>query len=295
MGTGVTITVLHPDKAVAEAAVGDAFSEIERVEQLMSLYRPDSQLSILNRTGALEHPHPDVVRVLRAADDLWERTEGAFDVTVQPLWQLYSRCARQGLSPTEADLREAQAKIGCRQIHISPELIHLDQYGVQITLNGMAQGFAADAARHALEARGITHALIDAGEIGAVGQNLEKEKWRIGIKHPRNPSQFLGVARLQDRCLATSGDYETCFSDDFRENHLFDPRTGRSPSELASVSVAAPTAFEADALSTAVFILGPEKGRALVESVPETDALFVTKSGRVERTTGFPVHPLKPV
>jgi thiamine biosynthesis lipoprotein len=289
LGTDVVFTVFHGDQQVAELAIDEASARIEHIERLMSLYRPDSQLSILNRKGVLRNPHPDLLSILRKARELSKLTQGAFDITVQPLWDLYAKCLRRGTLPTAEDIRTVRQKVGWQHVHIQPDLIRMNKAGVQVTLNGMAQGLAADVAQQALKARGIEHALIDAGEFSAVGPPLRKGAWHIGIKHSRKPTERLCKTGLRDRCLSTSGDYETRFSDDYRHHHLFDPRTGVSPTELSSVSVAAPNALEADALSTAIFILGVNKGKQLVESMDQVDALLVTKTGRVERTQGFAV------
>jgi len=290
LGTDVRLTVFHRNAAVAERAVASAFDAIEQVESLMSLYRADSQLSQLNATGLLENPHPQLVEVLEAAMQLSQQSNSAFDVTVQPLWQVHAQASETGVQPTEAIIQEARSKIDWRQVEISADGIRLGREGMQITLNGIAQGFAADAATRALTVHGIESALIDAGEVGSVGRHGQRgDAWSVGVKHPRQPGDLLALAQLEGRCLATSGDYETHFSADFERHHLFDPRTGYSANELAGVSVAAPTAFQADALSTAVFVLGPDAGRELLESIPGADGLFVSKSGHVSRTSGFPL------
>ncbi|MGB0744358.1 MAG: FAD:protein FMN transferase [Opitutales bacterium] len=289
LGTKVAITVFHPDKSTAAKAIQAAFDAIDKVEQHMSLYQNESQLSRLNRTGRIENPHPELVRVLRTATRISQRTGGAFDVTVQPLWKLYSENSAQGTLPTESDILEARSKVDWRRIEISDTEIRLKGDGTLVTLNGIAQGYAADAAYRALREHNVEHALIDSGEIGSYGTKPDKENWTIGIRHPRKQDELLGLAGLENRCLATSGDYETRFSEDYKNNHLFDPRTGHSPVETASVSVAAKTALEADALSTAAFILGPEKGIQLIQTTTGADALFVYKNGRVTSTAGFPL------
>jgi len=290
LGTDIFMTVFHEDRAVAGRAIEAAFAEIERVEQIMSLYRPGSQLSVLNRTGHLRNPHPDLLGILRKSRSLSERTGGAFDVTVQPLWEVYSRCRREGRLPGESELRLARAKVGWQHMRLSDDEILMEKAGCQITLNGIAQGFAADAALRLLEAKGIRHALVDAGEFAAHGRPAGREAWKVAIKHPRRVEPFAAQVPLKDFCLATSGDYETYFSPDFRDNHLLDPRTGRSPLHFASVTVLAPTACEADALSTALFVLGLDKGRKLLESTPGTDALWIAKDGTAGWTPGFPAE-----
>ena len=162
--------------------------------------------------------------------------------------------------------------------------------GTKITFNGIAQGYATEHARAVLASQGISHAMVDVGELAAMGDKPPGEPWKVGIQHPRQEDAYVWVAGLKDRALATSGDYETRFSEDRRFNHIFDPATGRSPTEFASVSIAAPKASQADGLSTAVFVLGYEKGLKLVSRTPGADVLFVFKDGRVVATPEFPTE-----
>lgn len=288
LGTQVKITVFHADESIANQAIDAALERIEHVEQLMSLYRPDSQLSRLNRLGVLRHPHPDLVAVLSNAAELSKRTDGAFDVTVQPLWNLYVDRAATGALPSKSEIEKILQRIGWQHVDIKPDFISLNRAGIQITLNGVAQGLAADLAQQALKERGIEHALIDAGELNAIGSPVRRDSWHVAVKHPRQTGNIVKTG-LQDRCLSTSGDYATRFTDDHQHHHLLDPRTGLSPAQFASVSVAAPSALEADALSTALFILDPYEAKEMVESLDGVDALFVSKSGEIVTTEGFPV------
>jgi thiamine biosynthesis lipoprotein len=289
LGTQVKITLFHDDADLAEKAMNNAFAAIEQVEQLMSIYRPNSQLSQLNREGHLNSPHPDFLRVLETANHLSKRSKGAFDITIQPLWKLYYESSQRNASPNKKAIETALTKVDWHQLEISPQAITLHHPGAAITLNGIAQGYAADVACQALRSHGIHSALIDTGEIGTIGTHVQKNEWTIGIKHPRNAEALLGLAALRGRCLATSGDYETRFSDDYQNHHLLDPRTGRSPEELSSVSVVAPTAMQSDLLSTAVFLMGLQDGKKLIENTPNTEAWFVTKSGEQITTTNFPL------
>ena len=207
LGTEIAITAFHADPKMAEKAIAGAFAAIDEVEQVMSLYRPDSQLSQLNRSGSLAHPDPRLVQVLERAAELSVQSDGAFDVTVQPLWVSYEEAALNNTLPSEA----AIAAVDWRMVSVSTETLSFRQPGMAITLNGIAQGLAADAARQALRDHGVEHALIDSGEIGAIGTHADKDHWSIGIKDPRTTADLLGVAALRDRCLATSGDYETTF------------------------------------------------------------------------------------
>jgi thiamine biosynthesis lipoprotein len=281
---------LHIDRRQGQAAIEAAFAELELVEQLMSIYRPQSQVSRLNRDGELKSPHPYFVEVLRTAREMSAKSDGAFDITVQPLWAVFDEAKKSGTLPTEAAIAQARAKVDWRRVEISDTRVRLGKEGMAITLNGIAQGFAADKATAALRAHGVEHALIDTGEIGTLGLKENGDAWTVGIQHPRHPDAYISLAKLAGRSLATSGDYATTFSDDFRHHHLFNPRSGYSPHELASVSIAAPSAMLADALSTAVFVLGPERGLKLAASYPQTDLLLMLKNGRTLKTENFPLQ-----
>lgn len=288
LGTKVYLTVLHPDGQEGADAIDSALLELERVEQLMSIYRKDSQLSELNRHGEINNPDPLFVDIMRIAMEWSGRSNGAFDITVQPLWEAGEHARQKGMTPDVAAVEGARGKVDWREMEISASRIRFKKNGMAVTLNGIAQGFATDRVSRVLTARGVEHALIDCGEIGTAGVNSKGQPWKVGIQHPRERDAFISVARLAGRSLATSGDYETTFTPDFRFNHLFDPRTGQSPAELASVTIAAPRATHADALSTAVFVLGPEEGMRLIETETHTDAFLVLKNGRSIATKGFP-------
>ncbi|MBI5760987.1 MAG: FAD:protein FMN transferase [Planctomycetales bacterium] len=287
LGSDVSMTVLGLSSERAERALDAAFAELETVETVMSLYRPNSQLCELNRRKMLDRPHSYLVEVLATAERTSRQTDGAFDITVQPLWQLFSACQKQGRLPSDPEIAAARRCVDWRAVECSPDRIRLRSPVEAITLNGIAQGFAADRALAALRAHGVEHALVNTGEIGCVGEKPDGRGWTAGIQHPRAPDAFVSVAALRGRSLATSGDYETMFAADFSKNHIFDPRTGESPGELASVSIAAPTAMQADALSTAAMVLGPRRTLELIASMADVDALLVMKHGRMLKSAGF--------
>lgn len=290
LGSTVTMTALHENKVVAASALEAAFAELETVEQVMSIYRPASQLCRLNRDGVCDNPHPYLVEVLQAAAAMSRRTRGAFDITIQPLWEAYWQAHARGARPTAAEVAAAHRRVDWRNVEITATGIRLSGTGTAITLNGIAQGYAADRATAALRRHGVEQALIDTGEFGALGRGTDGDGWNVGIQHPRREGAFVAVANLAGRCLATSGDYATRFDETFTSHHLIDPRTGRSAAELASVSIVAETGLAADALSTAFFVLGLEAGRELVAATPGADVLCVTKGGRIWSSPGFPLE-----
>ena len=281
------MTVLGLPSPRAERALDAAFAELETVEQVLSLYRPESQVCQLNRHRVLNRPHPYLLEVLAMAERTAELSEGAFDISVQPLWEQFAACRKQSRLPTGSEIANARACVDWRAIEFSADHVRLRAPVTAITLNGIAQGFAADRALAALRDHGVEQALVNAGEIGSLGRKSAGSDWTVGIQHPREPDSLVAIAELRGRSLATSGDYETTFTEDFAKHHIFDPRTGESPGELASVSIAAPTAMQADALSTAAMVLGPDRTLRLMETLNDVDALLVHKDGRALRTSGF--------
>ena len=288
LGARVHIQVLAPDTELAHSAIGEAFAAIEAVEQRMSLYRPNSEISRLNRHGKLRSPSASLRRVLQTATRLARRSEGAFDITIQPLWDLYHQAKQSNTPPSRAERDEALDRVDWNTLRLEEEQVTLTRPGSAITLNGIAQGVAADQAQAALRRSGIEHAIVDCGELAPLGRKAENHPWQVGIQHPRDPDAFAALIPMTDRCLATSGDYETRFSDDFTLHHILDPRTGQSPPQLASVTVAAPTATLADALSTTLLILGIKTGFELMAQFDNVDALAIMKNGERRQSPGFP-------
>lgn len=286
LGTTVRLRAAHADAAQAERALDAAAATLRAVEASMSLFRDDSELSRLNRDGRLDAPSDHLLTVLREARLVSERSGGAFDVTVQPLWSAYDRARRAGRLPTAAERIEAQARTGWQQIRIGPDRVRFLRSGMSVTLNGIAQGYAADAVRATLQAHGIEHALIDTGEFSASGRNDRGQPWSVGIEDPHDPARLLTAVRLNGRALATSADHRSAFSADRRHHHILDPATGDSPPALSSVSVVADSAMRADALTKVMFMAGPERIAALARQW-DVGVLWVDKQGRRRATAGL--------
>ena len=289
LGTQVTIQVSHEDSDLAREAIANAFAAIDEVESSMSIYRPTSQLSQLNDRGELSQASQEFISLLALGQHISQKSQGAFDLTVQPLWALYRKHQQAGTQPTDDELKNIRQWVSWKHIRITGQTIQLRSPQTQLTLNGIAQGYATDRAREELAQAGIKHALIDCGELSPIGGRSKERPWKVGIQHPREEDAFAALTGLRDRSLATSGDYASHFSADFAQHHIIDPRTGRSPSELASASVVARTATLADALSTTILVLGSVEGLRLIEQFDDVDALLITKKGRQLRSPGFPV------
>jgi thiamine biosynthesis lipoprotein len=287
-GTTISISVVHADAGLAARAIEDGLRAAQQIDRLMSIYRSDSQVYQLNRNGALAHPDPRLLEVLAQAAALSGMSGGAFDVTVQPLWRLYSQAAARGGLPRDAERRRAQALVDWRQLEFDKDIVRFRKPDMALTLNGLAQGYAADQALAAVQAHGVRDALLDTGEFVARGRKPRRRPWILGIRDPRNADALAATLYAQGCSVATSGDYECTFTPDYRHHHIFDPSLGDSPDELASVTVLAPTSVLADGLSTAFMVMGWERAHALAARLPAVDLMVIDKQGRERRSAGFP-------
>ena len=290
MGTSMSLQVAHADAAHAERALDAAIAEIRGVEDRMSLFRDDSAICELNRTGWLDHPHPDLLEILRTAQDVARRSQGVFDVTVQALWQVFAEAQKQGRLPTRKEVQAARQRVGWRGLEVSERALRLHP-GMGITLNGIAQGYAADKVKKRLQGMGIAHALVNTDEWASLGQPAHAGDWTLGVANPRDSQAFVTRIALQGRCVATSADNECTFSPDFVNHHIFDPRTGYSPTELSCVSVMAPTCVMADALTKVMFMAGWSGALPLAQAWG-VDVLIVDKQGRWKASAGLPLRPV---
>lgn len=283
LGAQVSIEIHHPDRAEAERLVERCVLEVRGLEQQFSLYRTDSAISILNRTGILVAPDADMVALLRTSLRFAEITGGAFDPTVQPLWQLHAdhfsseKPGSDGPSPLQ--LTEALAKVGYAGLLVGENRIALLRRGAAITLNGIAQGFATDRVVERLRQAGLSTTLVNMGEIRAIGARPEGTPWRVGLGDPDRPGVLTETVDLVDRAVATSAGAGFRFDAKGRFTHLFDPVTGRSPQRYRSVSVMAPTATEADALSTAFSLMPLPVIAEIVAARPNVQARITDSTG----------------
>lgn len=257
LGARASITLAHPDAAEIVTAV---LHEIDRLEDVFSLYRPDSALSRLNRDGALDAPPLELVECLGIAGAVHDATGGAFDPTVQPLWAAYAEGYAAGGMPTDPMLDAARARVGWSLLTVAPSRVAFDRPGMALTLNGIAQGYIADRVAKMLEAQGLDQILIDTGELRALGGISAGAPWPVILP---NGGRF----DLRDRALATSAPLGTSFDQAGTVGHILDPRTGLpARASMQSVSITAPTAALADALSTGLCLLnGTEAEEAIVQ------------------------------
>ena len=278
MGTLVTVTAIHRSRDLAQDAAGRAFNEMDRVVALLSRYEPSSALSVLNAEGILRAPPPELRAVVSGALRFHIASRGAFDPTVRPLVDLFRGSTR---APPSDELRQAIDLVDARRVKLRRRSIRFDRDGMGMTLDGIAKGFVVDRMAEMLAARGLEDFLIDAGgDIRSAGRREDGQPWRVAVQDPAKEGVFPDVILLTDGAVATSGSYETYFDRARTRHHIVSGRGGGSPQESLSVSAVAPTALAADALATAVFVMGPQCGRALVDSLPQCACFVVDGLGR---------------
>lgn len=286
MGAPASLAIYHEDEAAARAGIAAAVAEVARLEAIFSLFRADSALSALNRDGRLEVAPLELLELLSHARMYGELTGGAFDPTVQPLWQLYlghfTRPQPDPAGPAAAEIAAALALVDWRGIAIDGASVRLARPGMAVSLNGIAQGYVGDRVAALLQAHGLRTMLVDMGEPRALSTRPDGSAWRIGIAHPAAPDRVATTIEVVDKAVATSGGYGTLFDMEGRFTHLIDPATGRTAPARAGVTVVADTAAAADALSTALSVAPPER-RAAIVAAAKVQALFVDGDGRVER------------
>ncbi len=294
MGTYFEITIYHPDEEAARAGARAAFAEISRIERLTSNYRADSELTELNRSAARQ-PYAasdELFEIIREALVYSRMSDGAFDVTVGPLLKLWGFTKKSAALPTDRELDRTLDSIGSEKVLLDEarKSVRFARPGMEIDLGGIGKGYAVDRALDVLKRHGIKSALINAGSstIFALGSPPGKEAWEIGIEDPMDRQRLIAVVKLKNNSLSSSGDYQKFFTlNGTRYSHIIDPRTGRPAQGVYLASVIAPGAAQSDALSTAVFVLGPEKGLALLDSLNNVCGLIVAAGEGTQRYRKF--------
>jgi len=262
--------VLSPDKRAGSIV----FAEAKRIENLLSKYIPDSEISRLNRSGSLK-VSPDTFYIIKKAKELCQASAGAFDITVAPLVDLWGFTNRQYKLPAEDSIKNTLKLVGCDKIilHEKDNVVEFKFPGMKIDLGAIGKGFAIDCAVKILKENNINSCLINAGgQVYALGEK-SGSPWKVAIQNPRKP-EITGTLELKDKSVSTSGDYEQFFFENGKRYcHIIDPKTGYPvTSGVSSITVVTDSGLEADALSTAVFVLGKNRGEELLKKFPRAAA-----------------------
>ncbi len=290
MGTRVEVQLWSDDAAAAEALLSAAMAEFDRIEQAMSTYIETSEMSRVNRLAATR-PQPvsaELFTLLQKALEISALTDGAFDITYDSIGYLYDY--RAGQYPDPLEVEALLDKINYRHVLLNDErrTVAFAVPGVRINLGGIAKGYAVEQVIGLLQAAGVKHALATAGgDTRILGRRLEAP-WVVGIRDPDNADAVFTRIALEDEAISTSGDYERFFIEDgVRYHHILNPASGTSADGVRSVSVIGPSATVTDGLSTSVFVMGRERGLALIDRLPDYEALIVLSDSEYAVSAGL--------
>ncbi|MBU1862427.1 MAG: FAD:protein FMN transferase [Candidatus Omnitrophica bacterium] len=303
MGTVCEITLIDKDKGRRHEAFESAFRILRGIENSMSVFDEGSELNRIN-TSAFHKPvyvSSDLMFVVEKSIFFSTLTKGTFDITVFPLTELWNAARQRETIPTPDAIKKCMETIGYENIVVSEnargrQFVRFKKVGTKIDVGGIAKGYACDLVVASLKGRGITRALVNiGGTIFAFGKPLGKTQWSIGVRDPRSEEKMIKTIFLNEQAISTSGDYEQFFvHEGKRYSHILDPRSGHPADQVISVSVIAPSAMVADALSTSFFVLGIEQGMILATKLQKVETLFIYEKDAIQEIThteGFPLIP----
>ena len=282
LGALAGMTVWHQDYDFAQHTLLRMRSEVERLESVFSLYQPGSEIVRLNQTGRLDHPSRDFLIVLEESLRIAQLSSGAFDPTVQPLWDAYTEFYKEHPTaigtPDSHRIGLARSRVDYRALDVSSKQIRFAQAGMGLTLNGIAQGYVTDRIADLLRNEGFDHAMVELGETRAIGERPEGGAFKVRLMNPNAPDHVERSVELANSSLAVSGGYGMRFAGS-QSHHIFDPASGLSANALIEVAVQAPRALAADALSTAIYVAGEQAAPQLLRAYGASRALITRADG----------------
>ena len=290
MGTEVSVRLWHEDAEFGQQLVDDVFAEAERINQLMSTYIEESEISEINRLAAKEPvvAGDELFGIIRRSLDISVLTLGAFDITYDSVGQHYDFRNRQ--RPDAATVEAERELIDYRRVHLdqSASTVSFGQPGVRINLGGIAKGYVVERGVNLLRAAGVEHAIVSAGGDSRLLGDRRGYPWMVGIRDPRNEGEVAISIPLENEAISTSGDYERYFEEEgVRYHHIIAPATGLPASGVHSATVFGPDAVITDALSTSVFVMGVDQGLRLIATLPDYESIVIDAAGRIFYSDGL--------
>jgi thiamine biosynthesis lipoprotein len=305
MGTFAHIVAVAEDSGTAKKCIQAALEEIHKVDNLMSDYKSDSEISRVNREAYEKavQVSESTYEVLQRSVEFSKMTDGAFDVTIGPLVALFRKAKESKVAPGEEQIALARSKVGFEKLNLDSEnqTVQFADKGMLLDLGGIAKGYAIDKAIEAAQRCGAIGAMVDiGGDVRCFGLPPKgRDHWLIGLQDPNSAIEGMEggglrlVLKITNEAVATSGDYQQfVLIEGKRYSHIMDRRTGTSAEGLSSVTIITDNATDADALATAVSVMGAEKGLALIEKMPNTEAILITPQPKYEiiKTSGAEKH-----
>lgn len=293
MGSRFQITAVHSDAKAGQDAVDAAYAEIERIEAIISEWRPASEVSEINRKAGVDAVavSPELFNLIRRSLKVSALTGGAFDITFNTVGRLWNFKSHASPLPDPQAIRSAMADIGYRHVILdeAKHTVFLDRKGTQIGFGAIGKGYAANRAAFVLKERGVTGGIVNAsGDLVIFGRQENGNPWRVGIANPLDRSKVFAYLEATEQAIVTSGDYENYIEvNGKRYGHIIDPRTGYPAPELRSVTIVCPDGELADALATGVTVLGVDAGLKLLNGLRGIEGMLVDQSGTIHFSDGL--------
>jgi thiamine biosynthesis lipoprotein len=290
MGTEVSVYFWHEDEAQADAIIEEVFTEVDRINALMSTYVETSLISDINRRAAEEpvFAGEELFQLIRRSLDISVLTRGAFDITYDSVGQHYD--FRERRRPDEATTETERQHINFRYVKLDQAraTVRFEQQGVRINLGGIAKGYVVERGVDILRQRGVDNGVVTAGGDSRLLGDRRGRPWMIGIRDPREDGEVAISVPLEDEAISTSGDYERYFDEDgIRYHHIIKPSSGRPVEGVHSATVFGPDAVMTDALSTSVFVMGVDEGLKLISCLPDYEAIVIDADEQIFYSTGL--------
>jgi thiamine biosynthesis lipoprotein len=294
MGTRIYVELWSDEAAKGDEAIEAVMAEMRRIDELMSHYKPESQLSQINARAGQEPVQVDaeLFDLIKLSTHYSIITEGAFDITYASVGHLYDY--PHHVRPTEVQIKAALPGVNWRNMLLDPvhHTVRFERPGMRIDLGGIGKGYAVDRGIAVLQALGFKHALVTAGGDSRIIGDRMGRPWVVGIRNPDDKDKVVTRIPIVNSAMSTSGDYERYFDEGgVRYHHIIDPRTGHSASKVRSATILGPTATETDGMSKTAFVLGAEKALEIINRMPQYDAIFVTPEGKVLYSNGLAPPP----
>jgi thiamine biosynthesis lipoprotein len=290
MGTRCDVELWTEDHLKGEAAISAVFDEMRRIDNEFSTFKPESEVSRVN-AGAAKAPmriSKELFDLIETSIDYSKLTRGTFDITYASVGYMYNY--PEHVRPSDAQIAAALPESNYRHVHLdaAAQTVYFDHGGVRIDFGGIGKGYAVDRGIAVLQRLGVTRAMVNAGGDSRIIGDRFGKPWIIGIKDPDDGTRTILHIPLTDAAFSTSGDYERFFDEGgVRYHHILDPRTGKSPHVVRSVTIIGPYATRTDALTKSVFVMGAKEGIAFINTLPDIDAVAVTPDRKIWYSKGL--------
>ncbi|MDD5658994.1 MAG: FAD:protein FMN transferase [Actinomycetota bacterium] len=289
MGTYVNIIIYTDKEDKSQEFLNEGFTKIDELSKIASNYDPDSSVTKLNKDGYIENAPDELIEIIQLSKDYNKITSGAFDITINPILTLWSEGLwKESMEIQQQKVSDTLKVVGSDKILIEGNNIKFTQEGMSVTLGGIAKGYIVDKVIEDLKSKGVNNVLVNAGgDMATLGSKPDGKLWNVSLENPDDTTEKIAEFAFKDKAIATSGNYYRYFDPEKKTSHIIDPRTGFTADKCISATIIADNATIADILATSVFVLGPEEGMALVNTLDNVEALIIDSDRNITKSEGI--------